>query len=418
MSNDEIQITEEVRITMSETNQRHIVQSSCFVIASTFVLRHSAFAVILLSAGILQAAKRPVTCVAVDLKVKSDKAVRTVSIPRKDLPHHPADDAKWRKVLRVAVAPQKGQDDNLPAMLGEYYLVKGRLLFVPEFPLRPGVKYRATYTTGKGRTVTREFTLPRAKPAQPAVVTQVYPTATVLPENLLKFYIHFSVPMSRGEAYRRISILDAAGRKVDGPFLELAEELWDPAGTRFTLLFDPGRIKRGLKPREDVGLPLRRGKSYTLVIDRKWESAEGVPLKESFRRKFRVGPPDERQPDPHTWRVTPASPRTKDPLVVLFPESLDAAMLRRVLRVVDASGRTVRGRIALGRHETRWEFRPTKPWTVGKYALTAETTLEDLAGNSIGRPFEVDLRSKRPRKAAKKRVRIPFEVRGEPESVR
>jgi len=30
------------------------------------------------------------------------------------------------------------------------------------------------------------------------IVAQVYPSATVLPENQLKFYVQFSAPMSRG----------------------------------------------------------------------------------------------------------------------------------------------------------------------------------------------------------------------------
>ena len=87
------------------------------------------------------------------------------------------------------------------------------------------------------------------------------------------------------------------------PFLELDEELWSPDGTRFTLLFDPGRVKRGLKPREELGPVLEAGKSYSLVIDRDWLDASGNSLKAGFRKTFRVGPPDETSPDPKTWTV-------------------------------------------------------------------------------------------------------------------
>ena len=62
---------------------------------------------------------------------------------------------------------------------------------------------------------------------------------------------YFDAPMSRGEAYRHIHLVDAkTGREVEAPFLELGEELWDGDFRRFTLLCDPGRVKRGLKPRE------------------------------------------------------------------------------------------------------------------------------------------------------------------------
>ena len=65
-------------------------------------------------------------------------------------------------------------------------------------------------------------------------MTHVYPSRAMLPENLLRLYIHFSAPMSRGEAYRRIRLLDATGKPVDDPFLELDEELWsrDGSGSR------------------------------------------------------------------------------------------------------------------------------------------------------------------------------------------
>ncbi len=118
------------------------------------------------------------------------------------------------------------------------------------------------------------------QPAQPtAKVAEVYPSSAELPENLLHFYLHFSAPMSRGEAYRHISLVNAAtGKAVDSPFLELDEELWSSDGTRFTLVFDPGRIKRGIKPREELGPVLEAGKSYLLVVDRDWPDAQGRPL--------------------------------------------------------------------------------------------------------------------------------------------
>ena len=40
--------------------------------------------------------------------------------------------------------------------------------------------------------------------------------------------------------------------------------------------------------------------------------------------------------------------------------------------------------------ETRWVFTPRTPWEAGLYQLVAAETLEDVAGNRIGRPFEVD----------------------------
>ncbi len=54
-------------------------------------------------------------------------------------------------------------------------------------------------------------------------------------------------------------------------------------------------------------------------------------------------------------------------------------------------GESVLGRPVVEEGERRWEFHPGMRWRQGKYLLRVETILEDLAGNSVGRPFEVDL---------------------------
>jgi hypothetical protein len=287
-------------------------------------------------------------------------------------------------------------DEARQPMLGETRLEENTLVFEPRFPLEPGVSYHAVFRApamnegGAPTTVAKVFTLDRLAET-PATVAQVFPTASVLPENQLKFYLHFSRPMSRGEAYRHIALLGEDGKPVDHPFLELGEELWDATGTRFTLFFDPGRIKRGLKPREEVGPSLEEGKSYTLVIDASWPDANGQPLAESYRKAFRVAAPDDAQPSVRNWRISPPRAATRDPLDLRFPEPLDHAMLQRVLQVVDPFGAPVTGVIQVSNRETRWRFIPQVPWSGGSYHLVIDSALEDLAGNSLRRPFEVDV---------------------------
>lgn len=309
-------------------------------------------------------------------------------------------------------APDPGRDfavyvvgqGDVP-LFGEYRREGGALVFEPRFPLKGGMTYRAVYHPGP---VERTFSVPAPDPGPPAFVREVYPSRDTLPENLLKFYLHFSAPLARGEAYRRVHLLDAAGKKVELPFLELGEELWDPAGTRLTLLFDPGRIKRGLKPREDSGPALEAGKAYALVVDRHWPDAAGRPLKEGYRKGFKAGPPDGTQPDPKRWKVEP--PRAGGPLTVLLDEPLDHAMLGRCIAVVDGRGEAVAGRVEIDREETRWRFHPAGPWRAGRHALVVETILEDQAGNSVERPFEVDVFRPVERKLDSPAVRVPFDV--------
>lgn len=295
--------------------------------------------------------------------------------------------------------------DSTVPLFGESRREGGELVFQPRFPLREGMTYRAT-----AGPLEATFSVPARAPSPPTVLRHIHPSRDVLPENQLKFYLHFSAPMARGDAYRRIRLVESGGKEVDMPFLELGEELWDRTGTRLTLFFDPGRIKRGLKPREEAGPLLEEGKSYTLAVDAEWRDAAGRPLKEGYRKAFKVGPPDDRQPDPRRWKLTAPSAGTREPLTVVFDEPLDAGMLSRVVAVLQA-GSPVGGRVEVDQDETRWRLHPESPWKAGQYALGVDSVLEDLAGNSVGRPFEVDVFRDVERKIGSSTVTVPFEVR-------
>lgn len=319
----------------------------------------------------------------------------------------------WKEVFPVIPIVENASAAPLP-MLGSWQLQERQVAFTPRFPLRPGMSYRVRFQmeiAGKTYRAAQDFTSAAAAETAATRVVQVYPSKNVLPENQLKFYFHFSAPMSRGEAYRRIHLLDSKGKEVDAPFLELDEELWDPRARRFTLFIDPGRIKRGLKPREDVGPSLEEGKRYTLVVDREFADANGKPLEAAFRKEFRVGPPDEQCPDIKNWRVESPGAATITPLTLTFPESLDHALLERLLTVVNDQGETIVGQVRISREETCWQFTPNRPWQAGKYAVVIDTVLEDLAGNNLARPFEVDVFQKIDRETRAERVRLPFQIK-------
>jgi hypothetical protein len=341
--------------------------------------------------------------------------------------------SRWNSFFRVHVVPAgKPVSPDDPPVLGSYQVQGGVVRFRPRFSLEPGLCYRALFdpapfrklldelapslTTGEKtssaqKTLSSDRTVPTQFRKPVASVVGVFPSALTLPENLLRFYVHFSVPMSRGDVYRHVKLLDAAtGKAVDAPFLELGEELWTSDGTRITLLFDPGRIKRGLKPREEVGPVLEAGKSYTLVIDSGWPDARGTPLRSSFRKTFQVGPPDERSPDPKTWRIESPQAGSVNALVVHFPEPLDRALMDRLIGVREASGRTVAGRKSVTDGEKTWQFKPEAAWRPGDYRLAVGTELEDLAGNSIARPFEVDLFGPVTKESKGERINLPFRI--------
>jgi hypothetical protein len=322
---------------------------------------------------------------------------------------------RGKDVFRVTVT----DGDGTPIM-GSYGMLMAMtgtraLRFIPRFPFEPGVKYRAVFDSSKltGAEAIRlesEFTPQRLPSDSSAEVTQVYPSSNRLPENLLRFYVHFATPMRRGEALDHIRLLNENGEAIVTPFLAVSEELWDPTGQRLTLFIDPGRIKRGLKPREDLGPVLEAGKTYTLLINAKWRDAHGQSLAKEHRKLFQVGSPTEKGIDPEQWQIEPPQSATKSALKVQFPQPLDYAILHRAITVVDSKGQPVAGQISVGEGEQRWLFVPQSDWTAGRYAIRIERFLEDVAGNRVGRPFEVD-EDTRPVNADGPPVERSFEVR-------
>ena len=291
--------------------------------------------------------------------------------------------ARSTPVLEVAV-----DKPGAPALAGTYRVEPGVVTFTPRYPLQPGLAYRATFRLGAE---TATATLTPVSPAQntPATsVERVYPTTGVWPENQLKFYIHFTAPMSRGEAFQRIHLLDRNARdaEIKLPFLEIDEELWDRDQKRLTVLFDPGRVKRGLVPNQEAGPPLVAGCRYLLVVDREWRDASNRPLAEAFRKEFTVGPAWRDGIDVRQWKIdAPPAAGTREPLRIRFPRSYDAALL---LRCITIPG--VTGDITLADEERLWSFTPDAVWKPTPQTISVLEILEDLAGNKVGRPFDID----------------------------
>ncbi|SPF41386.1 conserved exported hypothetical protein [Candidatus Sulfopaludibacter sp. SbA4] len=302
-------------------------------------------------------------------------------------------------------------EGDVPAMLGSYSVDGGSLVFHPRFPVAPGMRVRAVFHPPESAPIEAVFEVPKAAaPAATTRVAHVYPSINVLPENQLKFYVYFSAPMSKGRAWQKIHLLDAAGALVVLPFLELDEELWDRDSTRLTVLFDPGRIKREVRPLKEIGPSIQAGKHYTLLIDRDWPDGRGAPLAQEFRKEFRVVPPDRTPPDTATWRIAAPRAGSAGPLVIQFPKPMDYALLQHLLEVAGPHG-PVAGTIAVEREETEWRFTPREPWKDGDYRVTVQTTLEDLAGNHIGRAFDVDTFDPITKSLPRETVSLPFRTR-------
>src|SRR5918993_2979826 len=238
----------------------------------------------------------------------------------------------WTAILRVSVAADQ------PAAVGQYTVEDGRIRFTPMFPLDAGRQYHVTFTPPGGEAVTASVGLPPPDTTPKTAVTQVFPTVDIVPENQLRLYIHFSAPMGSRGGLDFVHLLDEAGQEVKDPFLPLDAEFWNDDRTRYTVFFDPGRQKRGIPVIEAMGRSLTEGKSVTLVVDAEWRDGNGLPLKEIYKRTFKVGPPDERPLDHTAWQIQAPTVGTRAPLTVAFPESLDHGLLLRALGVQGPDG--------------------------------------------------------------------------------
>ena len=312
--------------------------------------------------------------------------------------------AGWQSVFPVYA----GQGD-VPPMLGTYQAFPDKLVFTPRFPvnLSNGISYRASF---KGAPLEAHIQGTSILAAPSTRVAEVYPTTDVLPSNELKLYVYFSAPLQRGGVWDHIRLLDDTGKKVELAFLEIDQELWDPDNRRLTILFDPGRIKRGVKPQMDTGSAIVEGRHYTLVIDKELRDARGAELTAPFRKEFVGGPALRTGVNLKDWKIMPPPAGSRDPLQIDFPRPLDYALLEHVIHVHTANGE-IPGTVSIDAHETRWRFTPSAPWRSGSHTLVIDMALEDLAGNRIARPFDVDLLNHPADRISASTTSLSFEIR-------
>ncbi len=300
------------------------------------------------------------------------------------------DGLKKPAAAKVNVWVEGANQATDPPLAGTLEAGQNRVVFRPRFPLLPGMTYHVAVKAGDAKLIRATIRLPSV-PVAASEVTAIYPSSSELPENLLKFYVHFSKPMRKGDVYRYFRLRESDGNDVELPFLEIEQEFWSRDSKRLTLLLDPGRIKRGLKPREDMGPILSDGQDYELVIDGNWPDTDGKKLGNDVVKRFRAISEDQHQPDPAEWKMWLPQANSNGPLVIRFPEPLDHSMLFGSIVIRDGASNVMKGSIKVTDFEKRWAFEPAGPWLAGSYSISINSDLEDNSGNSVGRQFDVDV---------------------------
>ena len=108
-------------------------------------------------------------------------------------------------------------------------------------------------------------------------------------------------------------------------------------------------------------------------------------------KSFHVIQPDRQAIDPIRWEIIAPKSDSRDALVVKFGESLDFALAQRLIEIFSSEGDWINGSKQLEANETELHFKPNNHWKKGDYTARVQMILEDLAGNNIGKSFEVDV---------------------------
>ena len=320
--------------------------------------------------------------------------------------------AVWESLLTVSVKAANPESPP-PPVAGTYSVTDRGVRFTPAFPFQPGRRYDVRVDLGRFRP-DRPHTLAAtvsltggATPAPEARVVGVSPAVETVPENLLRFYVWFSAPMSREGGLPHVTLTDERTGVVANAFLPVDGGFWNHDFTRYTLFFDPGRVKAGILPNERMGRPLIAGHRYKLSIATTWRDAQGAPLVDPFEHRFTAGKAVTALLSLDTWQITTPPAGSREPLELRAPTALDHAVALRAIGITSADGESVDGDISLDVTDTRWQLVPREPWRVGSYSVVALETLEDPAGNRIGRAFEQPIDD---RATAKPKLSRPFKI--------
>ena len=229
----------------------------------------------------------------------------------------------------------------------------------------------------------QSFHIEKKKRHKQAKVERIYPSASQLPENLLRFYIYFNTPMKKGQALQHIQLIDQKGSIDKHAFMKFKQELWSADGKRLTLLFDPGRIKRGVSTNISKGPAMLEGNHYTLKISGAWQDVYGQKLAVNTTKEIKVVNAYRHHIKVHDWAIVKPKLNSHDSLIINFDRIIDHALIQSMIKIVHNKDNLVAGYWKILENETSITFIPKKKWKTGDYQIIINSHLEDVAGNNL-----------------------------------
>lgn len=289
--------------------------------------------------------------------------------------------------LQVFVGPVEACCDGKSAMAGRYGVDGQAVTFEPAFSFVTGQDYTVRsldFSDGADRTrsLTAFSIAPQSAPVPPEVIG-IYPSGPDIPENTLRFYIHFSTPMMPHMSTEFINLVRSDGVTDSAAFMTFKQELWNEDRTRLTLLMDPGRIKRGVAQNLTLGPALLEGNSYSIVIEGGWANVSGDQVAPEYSRNFTVSQALRAVPDIELWDIEKPRRSTRDPLVINFDRPFDLPLAQGAIAVLGEDGAAISGSVTIESHQRAWRFEPEEVWSDVSVRLVVDARLEDVAGNNF-----------------------------------
>ena len=284
-------------------------------------------------------------------------------------------------ILQVFVGKRETCCENRTPIAGHYEKDGGVVRFMPVFEFVEGQDY-VVRVDQSSHNLTEFRISPKTSP-EPTQVTRIYPSGDLLPENVLRFYIHFSKPMKPHIAADYIKLVDASGSVDDAAFMRFKQELWSEDRKRLTLLMDPGRIKRNVSTNLRLGPALRKDQNYTLVIEEGWPAANGEQKLLAYKKPFLISEALRELPSIDKWDIEAPEFGTKGALEIRFDRPFDHQLLQTDIKVVSEVGVNIPGEVIVEDHETTLRFLPKDDWADKRVFIVVDSELEDVAGNNF-----------------------------------
>ena len=278
-----------------------------------------------------------------------------------------------------------GDDYGANAVQGTYREESHYLTFTPYFPFEKGMTYvaRIKKSDTENAYLYHSFQVGEKEILVAPEVVDIYPLSAELPENLLRFYIYFNTPMKKGQALQHVQLVDTEGKVDTQAFMEFKQELWSADGKRLTILFDPGRIKRGVSTNLELGPALLQGNHYRLTISGAWQDVYGQDLAIDFTKDFSVGKAYREPIQIEGLEILEPKEHSFDALTVSFNRIMDHALIQSMIRIEYAESNQVAGHWEISQDETKAIFFPEESWEKGSYRVIMDGRLEDVSGNNL-----------------------------------